>query len=61
MTLTKLTNLFRKPSSEAIAARELDEAKRQLLSHQTAEEFHGHMVDYYEQKIVRLQRYLCKT
>ena len=53
-----LTGLFRPASPEVLAARELDEARRQLLAAQSAAEYADAMCAYHEARIDRLQRYL---
>ena len=53
-----LTAMFRPASPEVLAARELDEARRQLLAAQSAEEYANAMCVYHEARIERLQRYL---
>ena len=50
--------LFRPASPEVMAARELDEARRQLLAVQSAAEYADAMCAYHEARIDRLQRYL---
>lgn len=47
-----------KPTARSMAEREFAEAKRQLLQHQSAAEYHTHMTAYYEQKILRLKAYM---
>jgi hypothetical protein len=56
--LISLFDLFRKPGAPKIATTELDDARRKLLAHQSAYEYHLHMTDYYDSKIERLERYL---
>lgn len=55
---TLITNLFRPASPEVLAARELDDARRQLLQAQSAVEYADAMVVYHQRRINRLQRYL---
>ena len=57
-TIKCITAMFRKRSVYDIAAKELEEAQRSLLGHQRSEEFHAHMIQYYETKITRLDRML---
>lgn len=52
----KFLHLFRKKSVFDIAAEELDEAQRDLLSHQRASEYHAQMIRYCEVKIARLNK-----
>lgn len=51
-------NLYRTPSAEALALRELEEAKRKLLDAQTSREYADSMVKFREQQIKRLSAYL---
>ena len=55
---TLIANLFRPASPEVLAARELDEARRQLLAAQSAEEYAHSMAVYHQRRIGRLERYL---
>jgi hypothetical protein len=49
---------FNTPTAETIAARELEEAQRELLKQQSHHEYTGKMVEYYQGKINRLTKYL---
>jgi hypothetical protein len=51
-------NLFRTPSIEAIALRELEAAKRELLVMQDTQEYAAKMVEYQQGKINRLTLFL---
>ena len=51
----KLKTLFTTPTATELAAKELAEAQRQLLSAQTAEEYARSMVAYNSQRIARLK------
>ncbi len=51
----KFAELFRKITTEELAARELDQARRSLLEAQTAREYAQAMVQYHEQRIDRLR------
>lgn len=51
-------SLYKTPSAEAIALRELEDAKRRLLEAQSAREYSDSMCKYYEAKITRLSAYL---
>ena len=53
--------LFRVPSAEVLALRELEEAKRSLLEMQTAKDYSGRMVEYNMDRIRRLTIYLNKA
>ena len=49
---------FTPPAALVLAARELEEAKRGLLSAQSSREYADGMCKYYESKIKRLTGYL---
>ena len=51
-------NPFRKPTAKEIAARDLEEARRQLLKEQSAAEYHAKMAEYYRNVETRLARFL---
>jgi hypothetical protein len=50
--------MFRPASPEVLAARELDETRRQLLAAESAAEYADAMCAYHRSRIDRLQRYL---
>lgn len=50
--------LLRKPSAMRIATTQLDDARRALLEHQSAAEYHSHMSAYYAQAIERLESFV---
>lgn len=52
--LSKLINHFREPTAEQLARRELEEAKRKLLDHTAAAEYHNAMSKMLEDRILRL-------
>ena len=52
--------MFRTPSAETLAAQELEEAKRQLLSAQTALDYAKAMVEYRTRQIDRLKTMLVQ-
>lgn len=54
-------NLFRTPSIEAIALRELEAAKRELLQMQDTQEYAAKMVEYQQGKITRLTLFLKES
>ena len=56
--INQLKKLFATPSAEALALRELDDAKRRLLEAQTAREYAESMCKYREAQIKRLTAYL---
>lgn len=51
-------NPFRKPTAKEIAARDLEEARRELLKQQSAAELHAKLADYYRGVEIRLTRFL---
>jgi hypothetical protein len=53
-----IKNLFRTPSIEALALRELEAAKRELLVMQDTQEYAAKMVEYQQGKIKRLTLFL---
>ena len=56
--IEQLKKLWTTPSAEAIALRELEDAKRKLLDSQTAREYAESMVKFREQQIKRLTAYI---
>jgi hypothetical protein len=56
--INQVKKLFATPSAEALALRELDDAKRRLLEAQTAREYAESMCKYREAQIKRLTAYL---
>ena len=54
----KFKNLFQTPEAIELAAKELAEAKRQLLSTLSAKEYATQMSEYHAQRIERLEAYL---
>ncbi len=52
---------FTPPSALVLAARELEEAKRGLLSAQSSREYADGMCKYYESKIKRLTAYVKES
>ena len=54
-------NIYATPTAEAIALRELEDAKRRLLEAQTAREYADSMCKYREAQIKRLTTYLHKA
>lgn len=49
--------MFGSPTAQTYATHELAEAQRKLLVHQTASEYHSHMVTFYEVNVARLTAY----
>lgn len=56
--INELKKLWTTPSAEAIALRELEEAKRKLLEAQTSREYADSMVKFREAQIKRLTAYI---
>jgi hypothetical protein len=54
----RFLSLFKTPSPVEIAARELDEARRQLLQSQSAAEYATRISAYHLDRIKRLQTYI---
>ena len=53
----RLTEITRAPSADAMAQRELEDAKRSLLEAQSAVEYAVAMVDYHSKRVRRLTTY----
>lgn len=56
--MNELKKLWATPSAEALALRELEEAKRKLLDAQTSREYAESMVKFREAQIKRLTAYI---
>ena len=56
-----IKNAYKTPSAEAIALRELEDAKRSLLEAQSGREYADSMCKYHEARIKRLTAYLHKA
>lgn len=57
----KLTETMRAPSAEALAQRELEEAKRALLEAQSSLEYSTAMVGYHAKRVSRLSAFTEET
>lgn len=57
-TVEYVKSLYKVPSAEVLALRELEDSKRKLLEAQSAREYSDSMCKYYEAKIKRLTTYL---
>lgn len=57
-TVDYMKSLYRVPSAETLALRELEESKRKLLDAQSGRDYAISMCNYYEAKIKRLTSYL---
>lgn len=49
-----MMNIFKQPGPKTLAARELEEAQRELLRAQSAMEYATNMVAYHQARIARL-------
>ena len=56
--LDYIKNVYMTPSAEALALRELEEAKRKLLEAQTGREYADSMCKFREAQIKRLTNYI---
>jgi hypothetical protein len=56
--ITTLQSLYAPPTAEAMALRELEQSRRDLLSAQTQQEFSLKMVEFHKIKIKRLTLFL---
>jgi len=56
--IEELKKLWATPSAEALALRELEDAKRKLLEAQTSREYADSMVKFREAQIKRLTAYI---
>lgn len=54
----KLIEMFRAPSAEVLAMRELEQAERSMLEAQTSQEYAKRMTEYHNDRIKRLTAYL---
>ena len=57
-TVNWLKNVYKAPSAEVLALRELENAKRSLLEAQSGREYADSMCKYHEMRIKRLTTYL---
>jgi len=53
-----IKQLFTQPSADVIAVRELEQARRELLAAQNAQEFYLSQAQYNEARIARLTKYV---
>ena len=61
MLWLKRLDPFRKPTAKEIAARDLEDSRRSLLTHQAASEYHTKMAEYYRGVELRLSRFLKES
>lgn len=57
-TVEFVKSLYKTPSAEALALKELEDSRRRLLETQSVREYSDSMCKYYEAKIKRLTSYL---
>ena len=58
MRLEALLNLFRTPSANVLALRELENAKRELLGAYSAQEYATAMCAYNQDRVARLEQHI---
>jgi hypothetical protein len=58
--MNRLAGVFRLPSADMMAVKELDEAKRSLLQMQSAQDYAKRMCEYHQDRCKRLSAYLVK-
>ena len=56
-----LFSLLRVPTADVMAVRELEEAKRELLRSQSAQDYAKRMVEYHQDRVKRLTAYVEKS
>jgi predicted outer membrane protein len=56
-----LFSLLRVPTADVMAVRELEEAKRDLLRSQSAQDYAKRMVEYHQDRVKRLSAYVEKS
>ena len=56
-----ILELFRKPSAEVMAQRELEDAKRMLLEAQRSKDYYTKMVEFYDTRIRSLNMSIKKA
>lgn len=61
MAVSEVFEVFRKPSADVLAQRELDDNKRMLLEAQRSKDYYSKMVDFYETRIRNLNYQLKKN
>lgn len=57
----KIKQLFKEPSPQIMAMRELEAAQRELLQTQSLNEYSSRMAAYHQDRISRLKRFLQNT
>jgi hypothetical protein len=60
LLMTRFANSFRLPNADVMAVRELEEAKRELLQMQSAQDYAKSMCSYHAERVKRLTAYVTK-
>jgi len=60
MNIEPIKAFFRLPTADILAVRELEEAKRELLRSQSAQDYAKRMVEYHQDRVKRLTAYTSK-
>lgn len=55
---SRITRVFRSPTAMSLAHREIESAKRELLRHQAAADYHARMSEYCIAAIRRLNSFI---
>lgn len=58
--MTRLADMFRMPSADMMAVKELEESKRSLLQMQSAQDYAKSMCAYHAERVKRLTAYITK-
>ena len=58
--IAAISAAFRLPTADVLAVRELEEAKRELLRSQSAQDYAKRMVEYHQDRVKRLTAYTTK-
>ena len=58
--IAAITTFTRVPTADAMAVRELEEAKRELLRSQSGQDYAKRMVEYHQDRVKRLTAYVAK-
>lgn len=56
--IEKIREFFRTPKADVLALLELEEAKRELLRSQSAQDYANRMVQYHQDRVKRLSGYV---
>jgi hypothetical protein len=58
--MTRFASSFRLPTADIMAVRELEQAKRELLQMQSAQDYAKSMCVYHAERVKRLSAYVTK-